>query len=291
MSVAQFFTCILTQSSLTTLANLLAWLLAYSVARSRVRQREQAALEHSHTLSSIQSRGNSSQLSRALHKQRSSVRTGVSASSREGWTRQSRRSTEHTLGGDVQQRGAVVPVQQPHQQQQQQQQPQQQQQQQPLQQQQQPKAPVAGPQGGFVPLDRAQLQQGTAQGRPSTATQAAGHKAGREEQRGSDHGSGQGADPESQLGHIPLDSFGFSLFRYLGLVPKIREFDVAMTAMVDRIDDAMLVRLLCLPVSVLSIVYALMVRMRMEASRGVGLQAGKGKERGGGVEGWRGGLA
>ena len=69
---------------------------------------------------------------------------------------------------------------------------------------------------------------------------------------------------------MPFESFGIRMFQRLGLEPFFRALEVWVNAVVDRIDDGLVVRVTCLPVAAYSLTYALMVRMRFPVSRGHG---------------------
>lgn len=69
---------------------------------------------------------------------------------------------------------------------------------------------------------------------------------------------------------MPFESFGIRVFQRLGLEPYFRALEVWVNAVVDRIDDGLVVRVTCLPVAAYSLTYALMVRMRFPVSRGHG---------------------
>lgn len=88
--------------------------------------------------------------------------------------------------------------------------------------------------------------------------------------------------PSDEVGQepspLPLTSFGIHLFEWLGVGWWLREWEVRVDALMDRADDGLVVRLVCLPLAGYSLILALLVRMRMSV-RGRG-RAGSSSWRG-----------
>lgn len=65
---------------------------------------------------------------------------------------------------------------------------------------------------------------------------------------------------------IPLETFGVYALRRFGLAPAIWRLEEYANLLADSVDDGMMVRMLCIPVTVYSVVFALLVRMRITVS-------------------------
>ena len=65
---------------------------------------------------------------------------------------------------------------------------------------------------------------------------------------------------------IPLETFGVYALRRFGLAPAIWRLEEYANLLADSVDDGLMVRMLCIPVTVYSVVFALLVRMRITVS-------------------------
>lgn len=67
---------------------------------------------------------------------------------------------------------------------------------------------------------------------------------------------------------VPLEYFGIHIFRTLGLAPALRQVDLYVSSLAERVNEGMVVRVVCLPIAIHCLFYAVMARLRFLVSTG-----------------------